>query len=65
MKLQNILKNCVTLLSQLSDKIVGLTNDVQMLDRRSKNRESQVAKIAESQILIVAKFAGKPKSNPN
>ena len=64
MKLQNILKNCVTLLSQLSDKIVGLTNDVHMLEGRSKNIEAHVAKIAKNETLILAKFAVKPESNP-
>uniref|UniRef100_A0A8R7VAG5 Aspartic peptidase DDI1-type domain-containing protein n=1 Tax=Triticum urartu TaxID=4572 RepID=A0A8R7VAG5_TRIUA len=43
--------------------VVGLTNDVQIFEARSKNMESQVAKIAESQTLILAKFAGKPRPN--
>src|SRR3990170_6521447 len=34
-----------------------------MLEGRSKNMEAQVAKIAKSQTLILAKFAGKLKPN--
>ena len=61
---KNILKNHDNLLGQLTSKIVGLTNDVQILEGRSNNMEAQVAKIAESQTLILAKFAGKPEPNP-
>jgi hypothetical protein len=43
---------------------VGLTNDVNMLEGRSRNMEAQVDKIAESQTFILAKFAGKPEPNP-
>ena len=60
---KNILKNHDNLLGQLSSMVVGLTNDVQVLEGRSKNMEAQVAKIAESQTLILAKFAGKPEPN--
>ena len=56
---KNILKNHDNLLGQLTSKVVGLTNDVQILEGRSKNMEAQVAKIAESQTLILAKFAVK------
>ena len=59
-----MLKNHDNLLGQLTGKVVGLTNDVQILEARSKNMEAQVAKIAESQTLILAKFAGKPEPNP-
>ena len=58
------MKNHDNLLGQLTSKIVGLTNDVQILDGRTKSMEAQVAKIAESQTLILAKFAGKPEPNP-
>ena len=61
---KNILKNHDNLLGQLTGKIAGLTNDVQALDGRTKSMEAQVAKIAESQTLILAKFAGKPEPNP-
>src|SRR3990170_9082619 len=61
---KNILKNHDNLLGQLTGKVVGLTNDVQILEARSKNMEAQVAKIAESQTLILAKLAGKPEPNP-
>ena len=61
---KNILKNHDNLPGQLPGKVVGLTNDVQILEARSKNMEAQVAKIAESQTLILAKFARKPEPNP-
>ena len=48
----------------MTGKIVGLTNDVQILEGRSKNMEAQVAKIAESQTLILAKLAHKPEPSP-
>ena len=34
------------------------------LDGRTKSMEAHVSKIAESQTLILAKFAGKPEPNP-
>ena len=37
---KNILKNHDNLLGQLTDKIVGLTNDVHILDGRTKNMEA-------------------------
>ena len=58
------MKNHDNLLGQLTSMVVGLTNDVQIFEARSKNMEAQVAKIAESQTLILAKFAGKPEPNP-
>ena len=61
---KNILKNHDNLLGQLTSKVVGLTKDVQILEARSKNMEAQVAKIAESQTLILAKFVGKSEPNP-
>ena len=61
---KNILKNHDNLLGQLTSKIAGLTNDVQALDGRTKSMEAQVAKIAENQTLILAKFAGKLEPNP-
>ena len=57
---KNILKNHDNLLGKLIGKVVGLTNDVQILEAISNNMEAQVAKRAESQTLILAKFAGKP-----
>ena len=57
---KNILKNHDNLLGELTGKVVRLTNDVQILEARSKNMEEQVAKIAEIQTLILDKFAGKP-----
>ena len=48
----------------MTSKVVGLTDDVQILERRSKNMEAQVAKVAESRTLILSKFAGKPEPNP-
>ena len=61
---KNILKNHDNLLGQLTSKVAGLTNDVEILEGRSKNMEAQVAKIAETQTLILAKFAGKLEPNP-
>ena len=58
---KNILKNHDNLLGYLTGKIVVLTNDVHM---RSKNMDAQVAKIAESQTLILPKFASKLDPNP-
>ena len=60
---KNILKNHDNLLGKLIGKVVGLTNDVQILEAKSKNMEAQVAKKAESQTLILAKFIGKPEPN--
>ena len=58
------MKNHDNLLGQLTGKVVGLTNDVQILEAKSKNMEAQVAKKAESQTLIFAKFAGKLEPSP-
>ena len=49
---------------KLSNQVVSLRNDMQALQDRTKTVEAQLGKIAESQTLILAKFAGKPEPNP-
>jgi hypothetical protein len=44
----------------MTGKIARLTNDVQDLQERTRKMEAHVAKIAESQTVILTKFAGKP-----
>jgi hypothetical protein len=52
------------MLGNLSNQTVSLKNDVQVLQERTKTVETQLGKIAESQTIILARFAGKPEPNP-
>ena len=52
------------IIGKLSNQAVSLRNDMQALQDRTKTVEAQLGKIAESQTLILAKFAGKPEPNP-
>jgi hypothetical protein len=52
------------MLGNLSNQTVALENDVQPLQERTKSVEVQLGKIAESQTVILARFAGKPEPNP-
>ena len=52
------------MVGNLSNQTVSLKNDVQVLQERTKTVEAQLGKIAESQTIILARFAGKPEPNP-
>ena len=52
------------IITKLSNQVVSLRNDMQDLQDRTKTVEAQLGKIAESQTLILAKFAGKTEPNP-
>ena len=52
------------IIGKLSNQAVSLRNDMQDLQDRTKTVEAQLGKIADSQTLILAKFAGKPEPNP-
>jgi hypothetical protein len=51
------------MLGNLSNQTVAIKNDVQALQERTKIVEAQLCKIAESQTIILARFAGKPEPN--
>ena len=51
------------MLVQLTQKVGTIRTDLQVLQERTKT-VAQTTKIAESQTLILAKFAGKPEPNP-
>ena len=52
------------IIGKLSNKATSMRSDMQDLQERTKTMEAQLEKIAESQTLILAKFAGKPEPNP-
>ncbi|KAK1680875.1 hypothetical protein QYE76_041723 [Lolium multiflorum] len=52
------------MLGNLSNRTVSLKNDVQALQEGTKIVETQLGKIAESQTIILARFADKPEPNP-
>lgn len=62
--LSNLLKAHDAGLGQMANKIVGLTMDMWALQDWTRNVKAQVAKIVESQTLILAKFVGKWKPSP-
>ena len=62
--LLKITENHDTIIRKLSNQAVAIRNDVQALRERTKTVEAQLGKIVESQTLILARFAGKPKPNP-
>jgi hypothetical protein len=43
---------------------VAFKNDVEALHERTKTVEAPLGKIAQSQTIILARFAGKPEPNP-
>ncbi len=59
--LTKLTENHSTMLGNLSNQTVSLKNDVQVLQERTKTVEAQLGKIAESQTIILARFAGKPE----
>ena len=54
-----MVENHDNILGQQTQKIGTIRTDLQVLQERTKIVKTQMAKIAESQTLIVAKFAGK------
>ena len=62
--LTKLTENKSTMLGILSNQAVSLKNDVKVLQERTKTVETQLGKIAESQTIILARFAGKPEPNP-
>ena len=62
--LTKLIENHSTMLGNLSNQTVSLKNDVQVLQERTKTVETQLGKIAESQTIILARFAGKLEPNP-
>ena len=63
MPLPKLLKAHDYCLRQMTHK-AGLTTDVHDPQEQMRNMEAQVAKIAESEPLILVKFRGKPEPNP-
>jgi hypothetical protein len=61
--LAKLTENHSTMLENSSNQIVSLKNDVQVLQERTKTVETQLSKIAESQTIILARFAGNPEPN--
>ena len=59
-----MVENHDNILGQLSQKVGTIRTDLQVLQERTKTVETQMAKIVESQTLILAKFAGKLEPNP-
>ena len=57
-------ENHETSIGKLSKQVVVMKTDIHELQDRTKTVEAQLGKIAESQTLILAKFAGKPEPNP-
>ncbi|KAK1613642.1 hypothetical protein QYE76_019159 [Lolium multiflorum] len=53
-----------TLIRKLSNQAMSLKNDMHDLQGSPRTVEAQLGKIAESQTLIIATFAGKPEPNP-
>ena len=51
-------------IGQMISRVVVMKHDVQGLQERMKTMEAQMAKIAQSQTLILTQFAGKPEPNP-
>jgi hypothetical protein len=51
------------MLGNLSNQVVSLKNNVHVLQERTKTVEVQLGKLAESQTIMLAIFAGKPKPN--
>src|SRR5215216_2649388 len=49
---------------KLSNQAIGLTNDLQALQERTRIVEAQLGKITDIQTLIRAKFVGKAEPNP-
>ena len=63
----NLMKICGNhdeIITKLSNQSVSMRNDMQNLQERTKTVETQLGKIAESQTLILEKFAGKAEPNP-
>jgi hypothetical protein len=52
------------IIGKLSNQATSMRSDMQDLQERTKTVEAQLGKIAESQTLILAKFAGKTEPNP-
>ena len=52
------------IIGKLFNQLVATRNDVHAMQERTKTMEAQLGKIAESQTLTLARFAGKPESNP-
>jgi hypothetical protein len=59
--LMKIIENHDILIAKLSNQAVSMKSDMQDLQERTKTVEAQLGKIAESQTLILARFAGKPE----
>ena len=57
-------ENHDVVIGQLTKQVVVMKSDIHDLQERTKTVEVQLGKIAESQTLILAKFAGKPEPNP-
>ena len=57
-------ENHETILGQLSKQVVTMKTEVNDLQDRTRIVETKLGKIANSQGLILAKFAGKPEPNP-
>jgi hypothetical protein len=58
--LMKITENHDTLIAKLSNQVVSMKSDMQDLQERTKTVEAQLGKIAESQTLILARFAHEP-----
>ena len=62
--LLKMVENHDATISQLTSRVAVIKNDVQVLQERTRTVEAQMAKIVESQTLILAQFTGKPEPNP-
>jgi hypothetical protein len=61
--LTKLTENHSIMLGNLSNQVVSLKNNVHVLQERTKTVEVQLGKLAESQTIMLAIFAGKPKPN--